>query len=137
MVHRVTNSFLLLFKKIIFLLVFIILIVCGCERKTADVRAFGRVKDVTEDLYHRLKAGMFDPATDPFICAVRGSSRKVPYGIVRISWDRGTFRVRADDHGKVVIYMNEETVFSHVQMATLKEFRLTPQFSEFHQPPIR
>lgn len=140
MVLRVINSFHHLYKKIIFLagLVVLVFITGGCEKKAAeDIHAFGNKKDVTEDLHHRLKAGMFDPGIDPFVCEVSGKGGKVSHSIVRVSWDRGSFRVRSDDLGHVVIYMDEEAIFSHVQMAPLKGFILTSQFNEFRLHPIR
>lgn len=136
----VTNSFHRPCKKMALLGVIVVLILMGggCEKKAAEhIHTFGKGKDVTEDLHHRLKAGMFDPSTDPFVCEIRGLVSKMPRAIVRISWDRGSFRVQADDLGKVVFYMDEEVVFSHVQIAPLKEFRLFSQFREFHHPPIR
>ena len=136
----VTNSFRPPFKKIAFLAAIVVLVFIkgGCEKKTAeDSNVFGNGRDVTEDLHHRLKAGMFDPSTDPFVCEIISIRGKVPHGIVRISWDRGTFRVRSDDLGKVVMYMDEEAVFSHVQIAPRKGLELSVQFREFHHHPIR
>ena len=88
-------------------------------------------------MHHRLKAGMFDPGIDPFVCELSGRTGKVSRGVVRVSWDRGSFRVQTDDHGKVVIYMDEEVTFSHVQMVSLKGLRLTSQFNEFREHPVR
>lgn len=140
MAHRVTNSFHRPYKEMACLAAIVVLVFIseGCEKKVAeDGNAFGKRKDVTEDLHHRLKAGMFDPSTDPFVCEIISIRGQVSHGIVRISWDRGTFRVRADDLGKVVMYMDEESVFSHIQMAVYKRFALSTQFREFHDPPIR
>ena len=152
--HRVTYSFLHPCKGLIFLVAFVILIGAGCEKKTEDIHAFGKSKDVTEDLYHRLKAGMFDPGTDPFVCKVvevphfssmsalfRRISiirvKKIPRQIIRVSWERGSFRVQSDDQARVVIYMDEETIFGHVQLSTLKGFGLSSGFREVVKHPYR
>ena len=152
----VTNSFHRLGKRMALLTGIIALLWCGCKNKPEDIHAFGKVKDVTEDLYHRLKAGMFEPGTDPFVCQIveipnvsissistflrmKPSLRrkKVPHQVARISWERGTFRVQTDDLGRVVIYMDEEVLFSHVQIATLKVLGLSVQFREVNQHPFR
>lgn len=149
-----TNLFRRPGKGLALLTSILVLIWGGCEQKADDHHAFGKVKDVTEDLYHRLKAGMFEPGTDPFVCEIVEIPRvvsisnffrmkplmrlkKVPREIVRISWERGTFQVQADDLGRVVIYMDEEVLFSHVQIATLKALGLSVQFREVTQHPFR
>ena len=149
-----TNSFFRRGKQLTLLIGIIVLISAGCENKTDDIRAFGKAKDITEDLHHRLKAGMFEPGVDPFICQIlkvpfvasvrsvlglktRLRMQSAPHQVVRISWDRGTFRVKADDLAHIVIYMDDEVLFSHVQIATLKALVLSLQFRETHQFPVR
>lgn len=151
------NSFHPLFKTMMLFAAIVLLILTesGCQRKTSeDISIFGRETDVTESVHHRLKAGIFDPATDPFVyqtvqipffvnlraffrSQVAMRFKRVPYQIARISWDRGSFRVRSDDQGRVVIHMDEETLFSHVQIATLKKFGHSIEFREINQHPYR
>ncbi|MEH0007930.1 MAG: hypothetical protein V6Z82_04330 [Flavobacteriales bacterium] len=125
----------------------------ACGKKAKDIHDFGDTTDVTESVYHRLKAGMFDPATDPIVYKtikllhfrdIRQLSgelplgfKEVPHEVVRISWDRGAFRVQSDDKGRVVIYMDAETLLSHVQISTLKEFNNMIEFREFLSKPFR
>ena len=40
--------------------------------------------------------------------------------MVRVSWDRGSFWVKSDDHAYIIIYIDTEATFSHVQLATFE-----------------
>lgn len=139
-----TNSFFRLCKRLAFFTIIVVFLLGGCHKST-DIRdTFGKQKDLTEDLYHRLKAGMFKVGEEPIVCQIvetlEASSLKlktVPHVITRISWERGTFRVQSDDLGRVVIYMDEETLFSHVQVATLKGLGINLLFFEDIERPVR
>lgn len=150
------NSFHPPFKTIAPLAAILILVFIesGCQQPSQAIDAFGKTTDVTESVHHRLKAGMFDSAKDPFVYQIVKTPafgtlraflrnpaamqfKKVPHQMTRISWDRGTFRVRSDDQGRVVIYMDEETLLSHVQLATLEKFKNSIQFREVNQRPFR
>ena len=122
----------------------------GCQKPASDVDPpLGKVNDVTEDLYHRLNAGLFKVGFDPLIFHVVKNpnlyqilglpfyNENATNTMVRLSWDRGSFWVKTDDHGLVVVYMDEETIFSHVQIATLEGFSSARQFTEFPEHPIR
>ena len=133
------NSFLQQkYKVVMFLMVFITLL-GACHTQVDDIDDFGKTTDVTESVHHRFKAGMFDPAIDPFICEIiePKTIREVPHQITRVSWDRGAFWVRADDKGLVVIYMDEEALFSHVQIATVKNLERAVIFREHLIRPVR
>ena len=142
-----TNSFRHLGKWLV-LLIGIMIIGSGCHSPT-EVPTFGKEKDITEDLYHRLKAGIFEPDREPVICQIwetpslidtiiyKLKMKKLPQKIVRISWERGTFHVQSDDLNRVVIYMDEETLFSHVQASTIKGLNLGLRFFEIIEHPIR
>jgi hypothetical protein len=138
-------------------LLLITAIICfcfGCQSKVDDIDAFGKTKDVTEDLHHRLKAGIFKPGIDPFVCQIlkptsifnfratfrlgpRLKFQAVPRQKVRLSWDRGAFHIESDDQARVVIYMDEESTFSHVQIAPRKGLGLGVQFREINKRPFR
>jgi len=110
---------------------------------------WGKAQDVTEDLHHRLQAGLFEIGKDPFICELRPHSfgnekLRLPfkqktgaYKRAHISWERGSFSVRADDHALVVVYLDAEMVFSHVQIATVKGLQVVRNFREIVQHPVR
>ena len=128
----------------------ILLILGGCQNPNSDTSpTFGHQIDVTEDLYHRLKAGLFEVRKDPLICQVLKrrnpdqklrfpfSKEEAPHQMVRISWERGSFWVKSDNHALVVIYMDEEAIFSHVQVATLEGFATSRIFRESIEHPIR
>lgn len=149
-----TNSFRHPGKALALLIGIIALIWGGCGNKPKDISDFGKAKDVTEDIYHRLKAGMFEPSIDPLVCQIMAvpsvsninalrhtkpptKLKRTPRKIARVSWERGSFRVQSDDLGRVVIYMDEETLFSHVQVATLDGLGIGLQFFEIVSQPIR
>lgn len=125
------------------------LILSGCQNPTPDTSAvWGYEFDVTEDLYHNLEAGLFEPEKDPVICHIKKKnlykklrfpiySEKAPHKMVRVSWERGSFWVKSDDHALVVIYMDPEATFSHVRIATLTGFSIDREFRNSIEPPIR
>ena len=131
-------------------LALVVLILSGCQNPMSDAPVkLGYEFDVTEDLYHHLKAGLFEPEKDPMICRVIKKpnlyeklklpfySKNAPHKMVRVSWERGSFWVESDDHALVVIYMDPEATFSHVQIATLEGFSLARIFREKNEVPVR
>ena len=135
-------------KKLVILLNIILFAIVGCQGPTADSeRDFGKAADVTEDLYHRLQAGLFEIGKEPFICEfVTDSPRKFEFPfrsrngadqMARISWERGSFWIQTDDHALIVIYLDYETTLGHVQIAPSKGFQIVRQFREFIQRPVR
>ena len=109
----------------------------------------GAETDITEDLYHRLKAGLFEPGRHPVICRILKNSHplhklripfyseEAPHEMVRFSWERGSFWVKSNDRALVVIYMDVEATYSHVQMATLERFNNSREFRKRYEHPIR
>ena len=135
-------------KKLVILLNIILFAILGCQGPAADSeRDFGKAADVTEDLYHRLQAGLFEIGKEPFICEFVTNSprkfefpfsrRKGAYQMSRISWDRGSFWVQTDDHALIVVYFDDETTLGHIQIAPSKGFQIVRQFREFIQRPVR
>ncbi|RKU12428.1 hypothetical protein C6503_17575 [Candidatus Poribacteria bacterium] len=108
---------------------------------------WSEAKDVTEDLYHRLKSGIFEIGKDPLVCELVSSSSprlKLPFKgkagadkMARISWERGSFSVKADNNALIVIYLDEEATLSHVQIAPVNGFQLIRQFRSLIRHPIR
>lgn len=110
---------------------------------------FGQHSDITEDLHHRLQAGLFIPGTDPVIAHVIRRKNRIdklrlafikrdaPHTYVRIYWEHGSFWVKSDDHAYVVMYMDWEATLSHVQLTTLKGFGSHRVFSDRGQIPFR
>ena len=123
----------------------------GCQNSKLDTTApvFGQHSDITEDLHHRLQSGLFIPELDPVVAHVIRHENLIdklklpfinqdaPHTNVRISWERGSFWVKSDDHAHVVIYMDWEATLSHVQLTTLKGFGNTRAFSDRDEIPIR
>lgn len=143
-----TSSFLHLSKRIVFFVfaVMLVSISVGCRKPTDISHTFGKQKDLTEDLHHRLKADMFEIGKEPVVCRITQIANSganmpelisAPHEIARISWDRGAFRVRSDDLGFIVIYMDEEVLFSHVHVATHERFVVNLLFFEEIKHPVR
>ena len=156
----VTNLFFRLNKRLdlivkgsLVILIFVVFSLCGCLKKASDMEVvWGRAEDFTEDLHHRLQAGIFEFGKDPFICELmpdlyHSSSdgkwrlpfkpRTGAHQMTRIFWERGSFWVRSDDHALIVIHLDEEAGLSHIQIAPLKGFYLVRQFREKIEHPIR
>lgn len=127
------------------------LLINGCQdsRFNTTSPTFGHSSDITEDLYHRLKAGLFEPEKDAVIAHIQKTrnffhklrlpfyDNDAPHTMVRISWDRGSFWVKSDDHAYVVIYMDAEAIFSHVQIDTFEGFGSAREFRNRNEKPIR
>lgn len=135
-------------KGWIVLLGIIMLTLSSCERKSLDGSpVWGKTKDVTENLHHRLQAEIFEIDKDPVICELIPKpswTLRVPFKPrtgtreqVRISWERGSFWVKTDDHALVVIYLDKETVFGHIQVSPSNGFQILFQFRELLETPIR
>lgn len=149
--HLATNSFGPPCKKVIFFVAFVVLIGSGCQHSKSDTISpvFGQHSDITEDLHHRLKAGIFEVGKDPVIAQIIKNksiydffklpfySEIAPHTMVRVSWDRGTFWVKSDDHAHVVIYMDMEATYSHVHLSTLEGFQNYRGFRPTIKHPIR
>ncbi len=79
--------------------------------------------DLTDDLYHRIKAGLFVPECEPLLCGVEqrhDSARETGEGILgflEIEWEEWRFAVAADEISEsVVLYMSPEIVFGHIRI---------------------
>lgn len=127
-----------------------LLIQSGCQTPTPHTpRALGPGIDITENIYHRLKAGLFEIKKDPVILRVVKKPaqdtkffhpldlKKAPHTMVRVSWELGSFFVKSDNRALVVIYLNNEAALSHIQVAPLEGFNLNQHFREKVQPPIQ
>lgn len=142
------KPFALLVIGCILLLSVIALSVGGCQRNNAGTAmTWGKTKDVTEDLYHRLRAGIFEIGKDPLICELipqRVWRLGIPFKhrtgsneTLRITWERGSFWVQSDDHALVVVYLDEETVFNHIEVTPTAGFHTLFQFRESVEVPVR
>ena len=137
----------------------IVIFMSGCQDPISKGSpTLGHEIDITEDLYHRLKAGLFEAGKDPVICRIvknphylfrkikipfYGSGKShhneqgAPHKMVRVSWERGSFWVKSDDHALIVIYMDVETVYSHVHITTLEGFNNHREFRHRNESPVR
>ncbi len=127
-----------------------LLILSGCQPPTSNTYIdLGPGIDISENIYHRLKAGLFEIRKDPVILRVMKKPtpgtkilhprdlETAPHKMVRISWELGSFFVESDDSALVVIYLNKQAAFSHIQVTPLEGFNLNQHFRESVQHPIR
>ena len=113
-----------------------VLILSSC-----DEPELGMNQDITEDLHHRLSAGMFKPGKDPFFIRIhtRGRSSKSQPAVgsfVHFSWENGSFSVKADEGASVVMYMDTEAIFSHINFSADRRYSLSTLYTEYPQRPV-
>jgi len=98
--------------------------------------------DLTDDLYHRIKAGLFQPTREPLVLRLTRAGedgREVPARgeYAMFSRDEGSFGVRSDDHGAIVVHMDMEAALSHLSVNTPRDRGLVREFHEDPRHPIR
>lgn len=96
--------------------------------------------DISEDLYHRMQAGLFVPGKEPLPLILMGGDPKgnlspVAGQYLKLSWEMGSFWVKSNDRGQVILYMNREAAFSHVQMGPVAGGALLVR-REFIENPV-
>lgn len=130
--------------------VMLVLLMSGCQPpEIGPTPTLSLKTDITEDLYHRLKAGLFTAGTDPMIIRIEKDPiffheleipfyiDEAPYKMMRVSWERGSFWVKPDNHALVVIYLDPEATYSHVEIATLRGYTNAREFRVGYEHPIR
>lgn len=109
------------------------LILSGCNQPE-----LGTAHDITEDLHHRLSAGMFEPIKDPFFIRISSGKKDQPVvgSYVYFSWERGNFQVKVDEGSAVVMYMDTEAIFSHINFFADKRYSVHTLYSEYRRRPV-
>ena len=79
--------------------------------------------DLTEDLYHRIKAKMFLPEHEPVIIRATtetadGRLMALTNQYFRFSWEQGVFDVKTSGTGIIAIHMDQESVMSHLSISS-------------------
>ena len=115
--------------------------VCVLILSSCDEPELGEVQDITEDLHHRLKAGMFEPGKDPFFIRIRtrgrrGKSQPAVGNFVHFSWENGSFSVKVDEGAAVVMYMDAEAIFSHINFSTDRRYNAGTLYAEYPRRPV-
>lgn len=109
---------------------------CHVERRGRSDALAGI--DVTDDLHHRMRAGLFRPDREPLVVSLltaAGETEGTPGAQLRITTELGSMRVRNDESGHVVLYMNGETVSSHLRITPLAG--CTSEFARDVRHPVR
>lgn len=113
----------------------LVLILSGCGELELD-----QGHDITEDLYHRLIAGIFEPGKDPFIIHVRSGQHKTNYPItesfVRFSSENGGFWVKSDETASVIMYMDKVATFSHIHFFVDRRYQVFTIYIEHPTRPV-
>jgi hypothetical protein len=106
--------------------------------------AFGHPLDLTDDLYHRLKAGLFVPECEPLV--IRASShpeedeepRSVAHEYYRFEWHLGRFDVRTSETGVIVLHADREALLSHLRIwSPALHHSMAREFLHYPAHPIR
>ena len=112
-----------------------LLLLAACDDEKPA--AFGHAKDISDDLYHRLRSGLFVPERDPVILQVFKNRSKAPGEILRVSWERGSMRVKTDRNAHLVVFMDREAISSHVNVTGPDYAGLSLQFRSNMEGPIK
>ena len=113
----------------------LLLIFSGCSELELDGG-----HDITEDLHHRLIAGIFEPGKDPFIIHVRSGQHKTNYSVpgsfVHFSSENGNFWVKSDEKASVILYMDTEATFSHIHFSVDRRYQVYTIYLEHPTRPV-
>ena len=132
--HRSSTDLNSIFEFSILLICIIVLNLGACREPTVGE---GYIRDITDDLYHRLRAGIFEPENEP--CVVRmvlPSGRVTPGALLRVSWEHGSFRVKSNQDALVVMYMDTEAILNHVRIENISTGSTMLLFMEHPTHPI-
>lgn len=108
----------------------VLLVGCEGRHETRLVEAV----DITSDLHHRAKAGLFLPDREPLVMRLEGP-QEGPRPYFRISGDFGALWVRSNEDSKLVVYFDTPLFYSHVQVAG--EAWAARMFLEWPTHPVR
>lgn len=111
-------------------------------QRTDTLEDDARALDLTDDLYHRIKAGLFVPGREPLVLrAHRASGARLgdpaPGEYLTFQREGGSFGVRADRRGAVVVHMDRESALSHLVVTTQPGCDPVREFHERPRHPIR
>lgn len=100
------------------------------------------VLDLTDDLYHRLKAGLFVPQCEPLLLRTSqlggpSEGQPAPGEYLTFAREGGTFAVRSDRRGAVVAHLDREAALSHMTVTTRPDCGLAREFEERPRHPLR
>jgi hypothetical protein len=98
--------------------------------------------DLTNDLHHRMKAGIFVPGKEPVTFLLMSGNPGVPdpspHQYMRIATEAGSLWVKADKRGRVNVYMNNDVIFSHPKISgSNRILGVQRDFFESPQHPIK
>jgi len=105
----------------------------SCHREIV----FGKEKDLTEDLHHRLIARLWRPNEDPMILVAYRAEEPMRDIPIRLTWEQGRFSVWPGDNGLVVFYMDDEASYGHLIAQCEEPYSIAVQFRSVYGHPIR
>lgn len=100
--------------------------------------------DLTDDLYHRIKAGLFVPECEPLV--IRASSHpeegeephSVAHEYFRFEWHLGRFDVRTSATGIIALHADREALLSHLRIWSPRlHHDMAREFLHYPSHPIR
>ena len=103
----------------------------------------GLVTDITEDLHHRMKAGVMDLTKEPLVVSVvrfdpTEGQMDIPNAYLNVTWELGSFWVKSGDNGLVVTHWNTDAIYGHVKVTASTDGQGTRRYFPQHpQHPLR
>ena len=109
------------------------MLLCACRRGAREPEYVEAI-DVTSDFYHRAKAGLFRPDREPLVLRTLAAVDPLAPPYFQVRSDLGALSVLGDERGQLVLYMDTQMFFSHVQVAC--ESDTARVFNEWPRHPI-
>lgn len=95
--------------------------------------------DITEDLHHRLLAGIFDVTTESYIIECPFRNNEIPIlrdfdkrDYIDFNWEKGGFSVQMNKDSQVIVYLNHDTVYGHIKI-TARQNLIARNFYEYYK----
>ena len=111
------------------------------NKGSGPLKTGGAATDITEDLHHRMMSGVMNLQKEPLIVSVpnpENRARDVPNAYIRVSWELGTFWVKANDNGLLVTHWNTDVIYGHVTVTGSNAGKGTRRyFLEYPHHPVK
>jgi hypothetical protein len=100
--------------------------------------------DLTDDLYHRIRAGLFVPECEPLLIRstdhAEGAEPTVALAGVWYRFDghMGSFELETSASGAIVVHANREALLSHLTITSPRfHHSMTREFLQYPSHPMR
>ena len=135
-----------MYKSAIILSILCIIVSCFFlmpAKGDSPMQTRGTIIDITEDFHHRMLSGILDLRKEPVIVSVVKTNRSstsfkdLPDAYLNVNWELGSFWVKTDKNGLVVMHWNTDAIYGHVKVAASTDGDGTQRFfPQYPQHPI-